>query len=77
MSPAVAVPESRRCRQRALECRTTAAGLRVPNARDQMLRVAEQYERMARDAEQLEIARGLSQPGALVMRRGTETARLD
>jgi hypothetical protein len=64
----IAIPESRRCLERALECRTVAGRLRVQNARDQMLRVAADYERMARDAEQREIAQGLSHLRALVVR---------
>lgn len=63
------MPESRRCRERALECRNVAGRLRVQNARDQMLRVAADYERMARDAEQREIAQGLSYLRALVVRQ--------
>jgi hypothetical protein len=65
----IAIPESRRCRQRALECRTVAGRLRVQNARDQMLKVAADYERMARDAEQREIAQGLSHLKALIVRQ--------
>jgi hypothetical protein len=41
----------------------------VQNAREQMLKVAADYERMARDAEQREIAQGLSQLRALVIRQ--------
>jgi len=63
------MPESRRCRERALECRTVAGRLRVQNTRDQMLRVAADYERMARDAEQQEIAQGLSYLSVLVVRQ--------
>ena len=69
MTLSIAIPESRRCRERALECRTVADRLRVQNARDQMLRVAADYERMARDAEQREIAQGLSYLRALVARQ--------
>ena len=50
-------------------CRNVAGRLRVQNARDQMLRVAADYERMARDAEQREIAQGLSYLRALVVRQ--------
>jgi hypothetical protein len=60
MSPTIAVPESRRCRTRAVECRTMAELFRVQFARDQMLRAAAGYERMARDAMQREIAQGIS-----------------
>lgn len=69
MTVSIAMPESRRCRERALECRTVAGRLRVQNTRDQMLRVAADYERMARDAEQWEIAQGLSYLRALVVRQ--------
>lgn len=65
----ITIPESRRCRERALECRTVAGRLRVQNARDQMLKVAADYERMARDAKQREIAQGLSHLSALVVRQ--------
>jgi hypothetical protein len=65
----IALPESRRCRERALQCRTVAGHLRVQNARDQMLKVAAAYERMAHDAEQREIAQGLSHLSALAVRR--------
>ena len=70
MTLSVAIPESRRCRERALECRTVADSLRLQNARDQMLKVAADYERMARDAKQREIAQGLSHLGALVVMAG-------
>lgn len=69
MTLSIAVPESRRCRERALECRSLAGHLRVQNARDQMLKAAGDYERMARDAEQREIAQGLSQLRALIIRQ--------
>lgn len=65
----IAMPESRRCKERALECRTVASRLRVQNARDQMLKAAAEYERMARDAEQREIAVGLSHLRALAVRQ--------
>jgi hypothetical protein len=70
MTLSIAIPESRRCRERALECRTVADSLRLQNARDQMLKVAADYERMARDAKQREIAQGLSHLGALVVMAG-------
>jgi hypothetical protein len=69
MTLSIAIPESRRCRKRALECRLVAARLRVQNARDQMLKVAADYERMALDAEHREIAQGLSHLKALAVRR--------
>jgi hypothetical protein len=46
-----------------------ASRLRLQNARNQMLRVAANYERMARDAEHQEIAQGLSLLRALVVRQ--------
>jgi hypothetical protein len=55
------IPESRRCRARARECRTIAERLRVQTARDQMLKAASDFERMAQDAERREIAQGLTQ----------------
>ena len=69
MTLPIAMPESRRCRERALECRSLASHLRVQNARDQMLKAAADYERMARDARQREIAQGLSHLRALVVRQ--------
>jgi hypothetical protein len=38
-----------------------AERLRVQTARDQMLKAASDFERMAQDAEQREIAQGLTQ----------------
>lgn len=69
MTLSITMPESRRCRERALECRSVAGRLRVQYARDQMLKVAADYERMARDAEQREIAQGLSHLRALAVRQ--------
>jgi hypothetical protein len=43
--------------------------LSLQNARDQMLKVAADYERMALDARQREIAQGLSHLSALVVRQ--------
>jgi len=60
MSPAIAIPESRRCRARARQCRSIAHQFRGPIARDHMLKAAADYERMADSAEQQEIAMGLS-----------------
>ena len=57
MTPSIVIPESRRRRDRAVECRTVAVRLRMQNARDQMMKVAAYYERMARDADQHEIAK--------------------
>jgi hypothetical protein len=65
----IVIPESRRCRERARQCRSVAGLLRVQNAREQMLKAAADYERMARDAEHREIAQGLSLLRALVVRQ--------
>ena len=60
------VPESRKCRRRAFECRTIAGMFRGESTRNRMLRVAADYERMAADAEAREIAEGIFQLRALV-----------
>jgi len=60
MSPVIAIPESRRCRARARQCRTIAYQFHGQIARDHMLKAAADYERMADDAERREIAMGLS-----------------
>ena len=74
MSLQIALPESRRCRKRARECRSMAELVRVHIARDQLLKAAADYERMAREAEQREIAQGLSYLRELAMSRPqTET----
>lgn len=70
MSQSITFPESQRCLTRARECRTMARFLRVHIARDQMLKAAADYERMARDAEHREIAQGLSHLMALAGSRG-------
>ncbi len=72
MMLSIAIPESCRCRKRALECRSVADRLHVQIARDQMLKVAADYERMAMDAKQYEVAQGLSHLTALVVRRRTD-----
>jgi hypothetical protein len=46
-----------------------AERLRVQTARDQMLKAASDFERMAQDAEQREIAQGLTQLKAFTTRR--------
>jgi hypothetical protein len=69
MSLTVALPESRKCRTRARECRTMAERFRLPIARDQMLKAASDFERMARDAEQREIVQGVTELKALASRR--------
>ena len=60
MSPSITVPESRRCRMRANECRLLAERLHAQLAREVMLKAASDYDRMAHEAEQHEIAQGLS-----------------
>jgi len=60
MSPVIAIPESRRCRARARQCRTIAYQLRGHIARNHMLKAAADYERMANEAERREIELGLS-----------------
>jgi len=70
MTPlSLAVPESRRCRARAREYRSLAALFRGQNTRDKMLRVAADYERMAQDAKEREIAQGLLHLSALARNR--------
>lgn len=66
MALSVLVPESRKCRTRALEYRTIAGMFRGEGNRKRMLRVAADYERMAADAEAREIAEGIFQLRALV-----------
>lgn len=60
MPPLITVPESRRCRMRANECRMLAERLHAQLAREVMLKAASDYDRMAREAEEHEIAQGLS-----------------
>ena len=60
MASSIPVPESRRCHARARECRSMALSLRVQSSRDQMLKAAADFERMAQDARTREIAEGLT-----------------
>jgi hypothetical protein len=53
------VPESRKFLARARECQTMAQALRVQSSRDQMLKAAADFERMAQVARAREIADGL------------------
>jgi len=69
MSLPLAIPESRRCRTRARECRSMAEHFRVHIARDQLLKAAADYERMAQEAEQREIEQGLSHLRAVAVTR--------
>jgi purine nucleoside permease len=60
------IPESQRCRARALECRAVAGRLRVDFARTQMLKTAADFDRAARDAREREIVHGIAELGVLV-----------
>jgi hypothetical protein len=60
MALSIPVPESRKFHTRARECRTMAQTLRVQSSREQMLKAAADFERMAQDARAREIADGLS-----------------
>ncbi|MGH6788784.1 MAG: hypothetical protein ACRECC_03785 [Pseudolabrys sp.] len=64
--PASLVPESQRFRVRARECRVLAGRLHLDFARERMLSAADGFERGARDAQEREIAGGISQLGELV-----------
>ncbi len=59
-------PESLNFRARALECRAIATRLRVDFARNQMLKTADDFERIAYDEREREIVHGMAQLGALV-----------
>ena len=74
MALSILVPESRRCRTRAREFRTMAETLRVQSSREQMLKAAADFERMAQDAEAREIAEGLSHLRALAITRRQASA---
>jgi len=60
MFPSIALPESQKCRARAIEFREMAELFHLENARDQVLNAAANYERMAWEAERREIAQGIS-----------------
>jgi purine nucleoside permease len=62
------VPESQRARARALECRAMAARFRVDFAREQLLKTAANFDRIAEDAAAREIETGVSRLGLLVSR---------
>ena len=66
MRTSVPRPESQRCRARALECRATADLFRVDFARHHMLKAAEDFDRIAREAREREIAQGILHLGKLV-----------
>ncbi|MGH6664408.1 MAG: hypothetical protein ACREB2_05840 [Pseudolabrys sp.] len=59
-------PESLNFRARALECRMIAARFRVDFARSQMLKTADDFERIAHDEREREIVHGIAELGALV-----------
>ena len=61
-------PESLNFRDRALECRVIAARFRVDFARNQMLKTADDFERIAYDEREREIVHGMAELGALVRR---------
>jgi hypothetical protein len=65
MTLSIPVPESRKFHARACECRTMAQSLRVQSSRDQMLKAASDFERMAQDARAREIAEGMTHLRAL------------
>jgi hypothetical protein len=60
------VPESERFRAHALECRVLAGYLRDEFARDHVLKAAADFDRIARDEKEREIAHGMVQIGVLM-----------
>jgi hypothetical protein len=74
MAFSIPVPESRRCHARAREFRAMAQSLRVQSSRDQMLKAAADFERMARDARAREIAEGLTYLRTLASTRTASAA---
>jgi len=60
MRTSVPLPESQRCRARALECRATADLFRVDFARHHMLKAAEDFDRIAREARIPHVEIGIS-----------------
>ena len=54
MSGCKVMPFSKRCRAIAEECRATAKSFRSEMARNQMLRLADDYDRKALQAEEIE-----------------------
>ena len=74
MDLSIAVPESRRCHARAREFQAMAQSLRVQSSREQMLRAAAAFERMAQDAEAREITEGLVHLRARVVKRSASAA---
>ena len=74
MALSIPVPESRKFHARARECRTMAQSLRVQSSRDQMLKAAADFERMAQDARAREIAEGLTHLRTLANTRPASAA---
>ena len=74
MALSIPVPESRICHARAREFRAMAQSLRVQSSRDQMLKAAADFERMAQDARAREIAEGLTHLRALASTRAATAA---
>ena len=74
MALSIPIPESRRFHARARECRAMAQTLRVQSSRDQMLKAASDFERMAQDARAREIADGLSHLRTLAGTRSASAA---
>jgi hypothetical protein len=66
--PARPGPDSLNYRARALECRAMAARFRVDFARSQLLKSAENFERIARDEREREIVHGIAELGVMVCR---------
>jgi len=61
-------PESLNYRARAHDCRAMAARFRVDFARTQMLKSAENFDRIARDEREREIGLGIAELGVMVCR---------
>lgn len=74
MALSILIPESGRCHARARECRTMAQSLRVQSSRDQMLKAAADFDRMAQDARAREIAEGLTHLRTLANTRAASAA---
>jgi hypothetical protein len=66
MSTVTLFPESQRYRARAVELRSFAGALHVDAARRRMLKAAEDFDRIAREARVREIAHGISGLGKLL-----------
>jgi hypothetical protein len=62
----IPLPESLHYLVRARECRSMAARFRVDFARQRMLMAAAEFERIAENARDRELAGGIAELGALV-----------